>query len=369
MENEELVILIQQGKDVISNMGILYEQNESLIRKICQPLSRFCEMDDLMQEAYFGIVDAVENFDSSQDKKFMTYAPYRIRMHCIRYIENTGQVKRVPVNQQNRIRKYYKILAEHEGQADAETVKKELCLTQKQYDLMIQTIHSAECISIDSEIKGSVDGLTVADTIPDETDIEQEVLENIMSDELWKCLEQLDDRKRQIILKRYKEEQEQKQIAKELGLTFQRISQLERSALKQLSRMEKVQELAEYDCSLAYHGGLQSFINNGNISVVEMIAMKHEDFERSIRKKEARLERTMSVLSGSRQNIMIERISLLCKEKGISRRKMEEKAGVGVGITSKWKMGYQPRKKTLQKIAVLFDVSLEYLQGLTEERR
>ena len=59
MTNEELVRLIQEGVDIQENMGILYKQNEGFIRTTCNPFSERAELDDLMQEAYFALVDAV----------------------------------------------------------------------------------------------------------------------------------------------------------------------------------------------------------------------------------------------------------------------------------------------------------------------
>lgn len=364
MENEELVSLIQQGTDVSENLGVLYQQNEGMIKKIVLPLSEYAETDDLMQEAFFGMWDAVKNFDPSLNVKFMTYAPYRIRMHCIRYIEN-NRLKRIPVYMVELISKYKKLCED----MDDESVRKELKLSQKQFNFMIQTMQNDDCISLDSMVKTKDENLTVADTIADDTDIEQEVLEGLLTDDLWKALDALDDRKKTIILKRYKEEQELKQIAGELGLSRQRIYQLEQKALQQLQQLQKVQELAEafdYNCSIAYKSGLQRVLD-GKGSNVEMLALKHIELEEQVKRKKMNLGRTMTLLEGCSQNPLLDRISQLCREKGISRRTMEAEAGLGVGASSKWNR-FQPRQNTLQKIADFFGVSLEYLKGETERR-
>ena len=61
MTNEELVALIQAGVDVQENMGQLYQQNRNFIVGIALPYSKSCELDDLMQEAYFGLENAVQS--------------------------------------------------------------------------------------------------------------------------------------------------------------------------------------------------------------------------------------------------------------------------------------------------------------------
>lgn len=76
MSNEELVKLIKQGINVSEYMEQLYIQNKGLIisaikkyRYACQSdynSTPIIEMDELMNEAYFGLVKAVESYDESQ---------------------------------------------------------------------------------------------------------------------------------------------------------------------------------------------------------------------------------------------------------------------------------------------------------------
>ena len=369
LTNEELVSLIQQGNNVSENMGILYQENIGLIKKVILPFSEYAEMDDLMQEAYFGLVDAVEHYIDSYDTKFMTYAPYRIRLHCVRYVENFGRTKRIPVHMLQLINKYKKLVAEC-GDLDADSVKQELHMSTKQYNLMIQTILESDCISLDAVMKVKDENLTVGDTIPDNIDIEQEVLEKKLCEDLWKQVDSLDEKKKFIIQKHFADDQELSQIANDLGVSRQRIHQLEKKALEQLRQLQMFQELAEsygYDCSLSYRTGLQA-MKDGKGSNVERLVMKRIELEERCNRENVNLGRLLNVLSGSKQNSMLDRINDLCKMKGISRRKMEEEAGLGIGATSKWKNGFQPRLSSLQKVADFFEVSVEYLKGCSDEK-
>ena len=65
---------------------------------------------------------------------------------------------------------------------------------------------------------------------------------------------------------------------------------------------------------------------------------------------------------------LLDRIDVLCKEKGISRRQMEKEAGLGTGSTSKWKGGFQPNQTSLKKLSDFFGVSVAFLQGESEFR-
>lgn len=63
-----------------------------------------------------------------------------------------------------------------------------------------------------------------------------------------------------------------------------------------------------------------------------------------------------------------ERIDELCREKGISKRKLERDAGIAQGSVSKWKTGgYQPNNASLKKVADYFGVSLDFLCGDSDE--
>jgi transcriptional regulator with XRE-family HTH domain len=64
---------------------------------------------------------------------------------------------------------------------------------------------------------------------------------------------------------------------------------------------------------------------------------------------------------------LLERVQMLCSEKGISQRKLESELKLGNGATSKW-MKSSPSGDVLQKVADFFSVSIDYLLGRTDIR-
>lgn len=62
----------------------------------------------------------------------------------------------------------------------------------------------------------------------------------------------------------------------------------------------------------------------------------------------------------------IDRLNDLCEKKGISKRKLERDAGLGIGSTSKWSQ-YRPNQASLKKVADYFGVSVDYLLGDSDE--
>ena len=76
MSNEELVEQIRNGYHVTENMQVLYENNLPLIKRFIKPYTYYEPEDDLLQEAYFGLWEAVRHYESSENVLFMTYARY-----------------------------------------------------------------------------------------------------------------------------------------------------------------------------------------------------------------------------------------------------------------------------------------------------
>ena len=66
-------------------------------------------------------------------------------------------------------------------------------------------------------------------------------------------------------------------------------------------------------------------------------------------------------------DILFDRVVELCKEKGISQRKLQEEMNMSIGSLSKWKTS-TPNVVLLQKVADYFDVTTDYLKGRTKYR-
>lgn len=95
MSNEELVERIRNGYHVTENMQVLYENNLPLIKKFIKPYTYYESEEDLLQEAYFGLWEAVRHYESAENVLFMTYARYWIKQSIQRYMENSGSILRI----------------------------------------------------------------------------------------------------------------------------------------------------------------------------------------------------------------------------------------------------------------------------------
>ncbi len=74
MTNEQIVEKIRNGYSVTENMQLLYESNLPLIKRMVKPYAAYENAEDLLQETYFGLWEAVQHYESSENVLFMTYA-------------------------------------------------------------------------------------------------------------------------------------------------------------------------------------------------------------------------------------------------------------------------------------------------------
>ena len=102
MSNEQIVVRIQAGENTADNMLKLWQQTESFIAKLAMSYQGYAELEDLKQEGYIGLCEAVRQYDSDKGVPFINYAAFWIRQVMRRYIDNCCSVVRLPVHVRDR---------------------------------------------------------------------------------------------------------------------------------------------------------------------------------------------------------------------------------------------------------------------------
>lgn len=67
MSNETLVERIRDGYSVSENMQALYEGNLPLIKKFIKPYAAYAEFEDIVQQSYFGLWEAVQRYETDRN--------------------------------------------------------------------------------------------------------------------------------------------------------------------------------------------------------------------------------------------------------------------------------------------------------------
>ena len=157
MTNEELAARIRSGTDDGAAAEQLYTDNMGLIRKICRKYAPYAEMDDLMQEAYFSLLEAAQHFEEGHVTKFSTYAVEAIRRGCIRYIQQSGRVIRIPAEMLRQLADLEKLREYFQEIAQREPTEKEIrCFLKLSKRQVLELIGAEKCsyvLSIDKPIK------------------------------------------------------------------------------------------------------------------------------------------------------------------------------------------------------------------------
>lgn len=108
MTNEQLVLRIKAGENIGQNMAQLYEQVKRDIHATALRCRGYADIDDLDQEGYLALYDAVDGYDPTVGCLFLTYARYWMRQRMTRYIQNNGII-RIPMREQKRLRELQKL--------------------------------------------------------------------------------------------------------------------------------------------------------------------------------------------------------------------------------------------------------------------
>ena len=205
--------LIQEGIDREGNLTLLWESNQGLINSIVHKLTGLQSyeegFEDAKQQSYFGLLEAVNGFDTAAGVKFFSYAKFHIRKALYRYHANCGGLVRVPEHLKNNYVKHTEYrksyFLKYGEYPDDETCKNALGLSPAAYGILKSTENAMNQMSLDSYMTdGEGKQRRFADSVPDGNCLEEAVIGSVYQRELHEALKQamgiLEPEERQIVL-------------------------------------------------------------------------------------------------------------------------------------------------------------------------
>lgn len=208
------------------------------------------DLPDLIQEGNASLFQAIDGFDWRRDVRFRTYAQYWVHQAVLKALYNSSRTVRIPVWVQKALRKAQRLrdAAESAGQPRSEAeIAAELGMPEERLEGLRRLRRRS--VSLDVPV-GEDGGTTLSSLIPDHREDEPQIDEGIdLHEHLGAGLGELPARQRMILRRRFGlggvEPETLAEIAADLGVSAERVRQLQNAAIEKLRTQAGMQRLAE----------------------------------------------------------------------------------------------------------------------------
>jgi RNA polymerase primary sigma factor len=250
-KRKELEIYIEDG--MAAREHLIMANSRLVISVAKKYMGRGVPLLDLIQEGHVGLMRAVKKFDYRRGHKFSTYATWWIRQAITRLIADHGRTIRVPVHMGDRInrmlRSRHRLTQDLGREPNEAELADYLNTTPKSVEYMMRVAQRPISLEMPTDYDSDA---VMGDFIEDEDSPapEETTLQEMLEERMHELLDMLPPREALVLRLRYGlpsgEIHTLKEIGEKLGITRERVRQIEAQALRRLRHPSLRKELSEY---------------------------------------------------------------------------------------------------------------------------
>lgn len=283
MTNEELVALIKEGGNQQEYMTALWEQNKGFVARMAHKYGPFAEIEDLMQEGYLALCDAIEKYDPEMGVQFLTFASYCIRTRYMRYVSQQGSI-RLPEAEYRMTNKYERAVSElwkaNGRMPTREEIRDALGIADQEFAKVERNMSFREIASVEQPVSSHNESILadiIADSHNEIAEVEDRIAYEELQEVLWGLADTLDSDQSAVLHAMYQEGKAVQDISDRMGISSNKTYSIHEAGLRALRSGRRARELLplynEYIYNVAVRGISSSSFNRTWTSSTERVAL------------------------------------------------------------------------------------------------
>jgi RNA polymerase primary sigma factor len=210
-------------------------------------------LHELVNEGNLGLIEAALRFDPDRGVRFITYASWWVRQAILAAIAHYGQVFRVPPKLKHELYRFQTRVAHLTQDLGHKPSVEEISQSLQMTEAGVKVMQEGVPAEVSLEAPMGTDGeMRLQDVIEDESiiPIDTALIRESFDEQLHGLLEQLDEKERIIIKRRFgfdgRDAETLAEIGTDMKLSRERIRQIEERALTKLGRTQRARQLLGY---------------------------------------------------------------------------------------------------------------------------